>query len=111
MPTDGYRTVATAADALSIARDVFTVAALDDLGGWEVTAAAIEVQPELPVTGADPRAARSGKRAAAHRVAAKRSACLGKPFARTSSGRLGSPQGTAGEDPVMIAVVSRLAAR
>ena len=96
MPTDGYRTVATAADALSTARDVFTVAALDDLGGWEVTAAAIEVQPELPVTGADPRAARSGKRAAAHRVAAKRSACLGNHSPGLRAGgwdRLKAPRG------------------
>jgi hypothetical protein len=36
------------ADALAIAWDAFTNAAGDDLGGWEVAAAAAEVQPELP---------------------------------------------------------------
>jgi hypothetical protein len=36
-----------AADALTIAWDAFTHAAGDDLIGWEVTAAAAEVQPGL----------------------------------------------------------------
>jgi hypothetical protein len=40
------------ADALAIAWDVFGSAARDDTAGWEVTAAAAEVQPELPLTGA-----------------------------------------------------------
>ena len=33
------------ADALATARDAFTGAAADDLNGWDVTAAAAEVQP------------------------------------------------------------------
>ena len=33
------------ADALAIAWDAFTGAAADDLGGWDITAAAAEVQP------------------------------------------------------------------
>jgi hypothetical protein len=36
------------ADALTIAWDAFRNAARDDLAGWEVTAAAAEVQPEPP---------------------------------------------------------------
>jgi hypothetical protein len=36
------------ADALAIAWDAFCSAARDDLKGWEVTAAAAEVQPESP---------------------------------------------------------------
>jgi hypothetical protein len=37
------------ADALAIAWDAFCSAARDDLAGWEVTATAAEVQPELPL--------------------------------------------------------------
>jgi hypothetical protein len=40
------------ADALAIAWDAFRSAARDDLAGWEVTAAAAQVQPEPPLTGA-----------------------------------------------------------
>ena len=40
------------ADALAIAWDAFGSAARDDLTGWEVTAAAAEVQPKPPLTGA-----------------------------------------------------------
>ena len=36
------------ADALAIAWDAFTGAAADDLGGWDVTAAAAEVHPGPP---------------------------------------------------------------
>ena len=36
------------ADALAIAWDAFTGAAADDLNGWDVTAAAAEVQPGPP---------------------------------------------------------------
>ena len=36
------------ADALAIAWDAFTGAAADDLDGWDVTAAAAEVQPGSP---------------------------------------------------------------
>jgi len=36
------------ADALAIAWDAFTAAAADDLDGWDVTAAAAEVQPGPP---------------------------------------------------------------
>jgi hypothetical protein len=36
------------ADALAIAWDAFTSAAADDLDGWDVTAAAAEVQPGPP---------------------------------------------------------------
>jgi hypothetical protein len=36
------------ADALAIAWDTFTGAAADDLNGWDVTAAAAEVQPGPP---------------------------------------------------------------
>ena len=43
---------ADVADALAIAWDAFRSAARDDLTGWEVTAAAAEVQPEPPLTGA-----------------------------------------------------------
>jgi hypothetical protein len=35
-----------AADALAIVWDAFRSAARDDLAGWEVTAAAAQVQPE-----------------------------------------------------------------
>ena len=47
-------TVAAAdvAEALAIAWDTFRAAARDDLTGWEVTAAATEVQPQPPLTGA-----------------------------------------------------------
>jgi hypothetical protein len=40
------------ADALAIGWDAFRSAARDDLAGWEVTAAAAEVQPEPPLTSA-----------------------------------------------------------
>ncbi len=40
------------ADALAIAWGAFRGAARDDLAGWEVTAAAAEVQPEPPLTSA-----------------------------------------------------------
>ena len=36
------------ADALAIAWDAFTGAAADDLNGWDITAAAAEVQPGPP---------------------------------------------------------------
>jgi hypothetical protein len=47
-------TVAAAdvAEALAIAWDAFRGAARDDLTGWEVTAAAAEVQSQPPLTGA-----------------------------------------------------------
>ena len=47
---------ADVADALAIAWDAFTGAAGDDLTGWEIPAAAAEVQPEppLPRVGATP---------------------------------------------------------
>jgi hypothetical protein len=51
------------ADALAIAWDAFTGVAADDLNGWDVTAAAAEVQPGPPLAG-DPvrgRAIRSGR--------------------------------------------------
>ena len=53
-------TVVTAgvADALAIAWDAFRSAARDDLSGWEVTAAAAQVQPEPPLTGGDGNAER-----------------------------------------------------
>ena len=38
------------ADALTIGWDAFRSAARDDLKGWEVTAAAAEVQPQPPLT-------------------------------------------------------------
>jgi hypothetical protein len=38
------------ADALAIAWDAFSGAARDDLAGWEVAAAAAEVQPQRPLT-------------------------------------------------------------
>jgi hypothetical protein len=38
------------ADALAIAWDVFRSAARDDSAGWEVAAAAAQVQPEPPLT-------------------------------------------------------------
>ena len=40
---------ADVADALTIAWDAFRSAAHDDLTGWEVAAAAAEVQPEAPL--------------------------------------------------------------
>ena len=40
------------ADALTIAWDAFHTAARDDLAGWEVAAAAAQVQPEPSLTGA-----------------------------------------------------------
>jgi hypothetical protein len=36
------------ADTLAIAWDAFTGAAADDLDGWDITAAAAEVQPAAP---------------------------------------------------------------
>jgi hypothetical protein len=49
--TVAFTVVATdVADALAIAWDAFRGAARDDLTGWEVTAAAAEVQPEPPLT-------------------------------------------------------------
>jgi hypothetical protein len=45
------------ADALAIAWDAFRRAARDDLTGWEVAAAAAQVQPELPLTGASDHSA------------------------------------------------------
>ena len=39
---------ADVADALAIAWDAFTAAAGDDLTGWEIPAAAAQVQPEPP---------------------------------------------------------------
>ena len=47
-------------DALTIAWDAFRDAAGDDLVGWEVTAAAAEVQPGPPLTAAAVRSARIG---------------------------------------------------
>jgi hypothetical protein len=38
------------ADALAIAWDAFRTAAQNDLAGWEVAAAAAQVQPEPPLT-------------------------------------------------------------
>jgi len=38
------------ADALAVAWDAFRSATRDDLTGWEVTAAAADVQPEPPLT-------------------------------------------------------------
>ena len=46
------------AGALAIAWDAFRSAARDDLTGWEVTAAAAQVQPEPPLTGGDGHAER-----------------------------------------------------
>jgi hypothetical protein len=43
-------TATDVADALAIAWDAFSGAARDDLTGWEVTAAAAEVQPQPPLT-------------------------------------------------------------
>jgi hypothetical protein len=45
-------------DALAIGWDAFTSAAGDGLAGWEIGAAAAEVQPEAPLPGADVRLAR-----------------------------------------------------
>jgi hypothetical protein len=55
-------TVAAAdvADALAIARDAFGSAARDDLVGWDVTAAAAEVRPGQPLTGASDHQRRLG---------------------------------------------------
>jgi hypothetical protein len=39
------------ADALAIAWDAFRSAARDDLAGWEMAAAAAQVQPEPPLAG------------------------------------------------------------
>jgi hypothetical protein len=47
------------AGALAIAWDAFRGAARDDLAGWQVTAAAAEVQPEPPLT---PEPSSSGAR-------------------------------------------------
>jgi hypothetical protein len=46
--------------ALTIAWDAFEDAAGDDLVGWEITAAAAEVQPGPGLTGAEVRPARIG---------------------------------------------------
>jgi hypothetical protein len=51
---------ADVAGALTIAWDAFTDAAGGDLAGWDVTAAAAEVQPGPELTGADVRPARIG---------------------------------------------------
>jgi hypothetical protein len=48
---------ADVADALAIAWDAFRNAARDDLAGWEVAAAAAQVQPEPPLTGASDHSA------------------------------------------------------
>ena len=48
------------ADALAMAWDAFTGAAGDDLTGWEIPAAAAEVQPELPSPFGGGRGHRSG---------------------------------------------------
>ncbi len=53
------------ADALAIAWDAFRSAARDDPAGWEVAAAAAQVQPEPPLTGPSDHSA------------ALRTACLG----------------------------------
>ena len=45
------------ADALAIAWDAFRGAARDDLAGWEVAAAAAQVQPEPPLPGASDHSA------------------------------------------------------
>jgi hypothetical protein len=65
-------TVVTAdvADA-PIAWDAFRRAARDDLAGWEVTAAAAQVQPEAPLTGASGHA--SAALPAAHLRASRQS--------------------------------------
>lgn len=55
------------ADALTIAWDAFADAAAADLAGWEGAAASAEVQPELPLTGADVRSAGIGLTAASAR--------------------------------------------
>ena len=54
---------ACVADALNIAWDTFQDAAGDDLAGWEVTAAAAEVQPGPPLIATDDRRARKDSRA------------------------------------------------
>jgi hypothetical protein len=59
------------ADALAIAWDAFRGAARDDLTGWEVTAAAAQVQPEPPLTGASDH---SAALPAAHLRASRQSA-------------------------------------
>ena len=54
---------ADVADALAIAWDAFTAAAGDDLTGWEIPAAAADVQPEppLPCAGATPTPGRDSR--------------------------------------------------
>ena len=54
---------ADVADALAIAWDAFTAAAGDDLTGWEIPAAAADVQPEppLPCVGATPTPGRNSR--------------------------------------------------
>ena len=47
------------ADALTIAWDAFRSAARDDLTGWEVAAAAAQVQPEPSLTGVSSRTQRT----------------------------------------------------
>ncbi len=46
----GDRRATDVADALDIAWDAFRAAAHDDLTGWEVAAAAAQVQPDPPST-------------------------------------------------------------
>ena len=58
------------ADALAIAWDAFRGAARGDLTGWEVAAAAAQVQPEPPLTGASGHPYR---RSSACRLTLKRS--------------------------------------
>ena len=76
---------ADVADALTIAWDAFTATA-DDLTGWEGTAASAEVQPGLPLTGADVRSARIGLT-----VASARSPVACRVHPRLAPGPLGSP--------------------
>ena len=52
------------ADALAIARGAFRGAARDDPAGWEVTAAAAEVQPAPTLTGASTSSLATGERSA-----------------------------------------------
>lgn len=77
---------ADVADALTSAWDAFTAAAADDLTGWEGTAASAEVQPGLPLTGADVRSAGIGLT-----VASARSPVACRVHPRLAPGPLGSP--------------------
>ncbi len=75
------------ADALAVAWDAFRSAADDDLKGWEVTAAAAEVQPEPPLTGASRHIERrSGPRVCGQAASARgtRSPCSFIRVARAS---------------------------